>query len=659
MLTFKKKKNNKPEKNTGKSAPTKRHRMENLLHSMVPMAFFIAAIYIGLDTILHIFFADRFNLIAQVIGPDIYSIAIRLIVFCLFIIFGSHAQYTINHLKEKESELKEYRDHLEELVKERTAELMESNRKLKAQIAERERSEQALRVSEEKYRALVENANDAIFVIQGGRVVFPNPKAVALSRELEIDIHREPFFDYIHPDDRTRVLSWYRSRMKDGDVPSACLFKLLNARQQELWVELNAVLINWEGKIAALNFMRDVTDQKTLELQFQQTQRLESVGTLAGGIAHDFNNLLMGIQGNISVMLIDLKPDNPYYESIKSIERCVKSGAHLTKQLLGFARGGKYVVKPTQLNEILTRTADIFGRTRKEIQIHHRYRRDLWLVNVDVSQVEQVLLNLYVNAWQAMPGGGHLYLDTDNVVLDRDYVKSKPFSVKPGKYVKISVTDTGGGMDAATQRRIFEPFFTTKEIGKGTGLGLASAYGIVKNHGGIINCYSEVGEGTTFSIYLPAYARAEVEEALPPEESLQGSETVLVVDDDKLIVSVAKRMMESLGYTVLLAGSGEEALKIFKQRQKQIDLVILDMIMPHLGGSEVYDRLKSINPDIKVLLSSGYSLTGQAEEILARGCNGFIQKPFNTVELSRKIREVLDATGENRGEVRSLKQTVR
>jgi CheY-like chemotaxis protein len=371
----------------------------------------------------------------------------------------------------------------------------------------------------------------------------------------------------------------------------------------------------------------------------------------------------MGIQGNVSVMTIDLKPDDPNYESIKSIERCVKSGAHLTKQLLGFARGGKYVVKPTLINEILTRTAEIFGRTRKEIQIHHRYRKDLWLVNVDVSQVEQMLLNLYVNAWQAMPEGGDIYLDTDNVVLDQTYVKSKPFSVKAGKYVKISVTDTGVGMDKATQRRIFEPFFTTKEIGKGTGLGLASAYGIIKNHGGVINCYSEVGLGTTFSIYLPAYARAEVEELLPPEETLKGSETVLLVDDDKIVIRVAHRMLESLGYTVFPAGSGEEALKIFSDRQKQIDLVILDMIMPHLGGSEVYDRLRALKPEIKVLLSSGYSLTGQAQEILDRGCNAFIQKPFNTVELSRKVREVLDADASSDGgktlESGSLKQSAR
>jgi two-component system cell cycle sensor histidine kinase/response regulator CckA len=617
-------------------------KLKNAVNSMVPVGIFIATIYWALDSVLHIFFANRFNVIAQMVGPDLYEIYIRVIILCLFIIFGSHAQYTINDLRSKEEELTEYRNHLEELVKERTAELLESNRKLKAEIHERRRSEQALRNSEEKYRLLVEHANDAIFIIQDGRVKFPNPKAESLSRKLDVEIHRTPFFEYIHPDDRENVLQWYRKRLKNEDVPGSYLFKLVNNKEKEIWVELNAVLVNWENKIAALNFMRDVTSQKNLEYQFQQSQRMESIGTLAGGIAHDFNNLLMGIQGNAAVLLLEIKPEHPLHENVKSIERCVKSGSNLTRQLLGFARGGKYVVKPTGLNELMARTAHIFGRTRREINIHTRYRKDLWLVSVDVSQIEQVLLNLYVNSWHAMPDGGAIYLETDNVVLDETYTGSKPFNVKPGKYVKVSVTDTGTGMDKNVQKRIFEPFFTTKEIGQGTGLGLASVYGIVKNHGGIINCYSELGSGTTFNIYLPAYEKAAVEEVAPLEETLRGTETILLVDDEKLIVNVGKRMMESLGYRVLPAANGEEAIKVFSENQGHVDLVILDMIMPYMSGGEVFDRLREIEPTVRVLLSSGYSINGQAEDILARGCNGFLQKPFNTGELSRKIREVLD-----------------
>jgi nitrogen-specific signal transduction histidine kinase/ActR/RegA family two-component response regulator len=407
-------------------------------------------------------------------------------------------------------------------------------------------------------------------------------------------------------------------------------------------VELNAALINWENRIAALNFLRDISSQKKLESQFLQSQRMESIGTLAGGIAHDFNNLLMGIQGNASVMLLDLKPEDSLHENIKSIERCVKSGARLTKQLLGFARGGKYVVKPTGLNKVINRTSQIFGRTRKQINIHLKKLKDIWMVNVDVGQIEQVLLNLYVNAWQAMTNGGDLYIETENVTLDNEYVKTKPYHVEPGNYVKVSVTDNGIGMDKNIQKRIFEPFFTTKDVGKGSGLGLASAYGIIKNHGGLINCYSEPGHGTTFNIYLPAYKKVVTEEKEPIEVALKGSGTVLLVDDEELVVKIGKRMLEGLGYKVVPAKSGDEALKIYSHRPDGIDLVILDLIMPHMHGGEVFDRMKEINPRVRVLLSSGYSLSGQAEKIMERGCDGFIQKPFNTVQLSRKIREILE-----------------
>jgi PAS domain S-box-containing protein len=615
---------------------------DNMLNSMVLVGIFIATAYWALDTIMHLFFSDRFNLIAQMIGPDLYEIYMRVIVLCLFVLFGSHAQYTINNLKQAEEELKEYRDHLEELVKERTSELVDANRKLVEEVKERKRSEIAHRESEEKYRLLVENANDAIFIIQDGKVTFPNPKARKLSSDLKIDLDQTPFFDYIHPEDKDKVIQWYKKRLKGNNVPNSYSFKLVNHSHREIWVELTAALINWENKIAALNFLRDISAQKKLENQFLQSQRMESIGTLAGGIAHDFNNLLMGIQGNASVMLLDLKPEDAIHENIKSIERCVKSGARLTKQLLGFARGGKYVVKPTSLNEVIKRTCQIFGRTRKQINIHLDKLRDNWMVNVDVGQIEQVLLNLYVNAWQAMSNGGNLYIETENATLDNEYIKTKPYHVEPGNYVKVSVTDSGIGMDKNIQKRIFEPFFTTKDVGKGSGLGLASAYGIIKNHGGLINCYSEPGHGTTFNIYLPAYKKAVTEEQEPVEVALKGSGTVLLVDDEELVVKIGKRMLEGLGYTVLPAKSGDEALNLYSQRPDGIDLVILDLIMPHMHGGEVFDRMKQINPRAKVLLSSGYSLSGQAENILERGCNGFIQKPFDTVQLSRKIREILE-----------------
>jgi signal transduction histidine kinase len=232
---------------------------------------------------------------------------------------------------------------------------------------------------------------------------------------------------------------------------------------------------------------------------------MEAIGTLAGGVAHDFNNLLTGIQGRTSLMLMDIDSSHEHFEHLSGIEEYIKSAADLTKQILGFARGGKYEIRKTDLNEFIKKQNRMFGRTKKEVTFRGKYQEDLWTVEVDQVQLEQVLLNLYVNASDAMPGGGELYVQTENVVIQKDC--AEVFQVEPGKYVKISVTDTGMGMEEAVKERIFDPFFTTKEMGRGAGLGLASAYGIIKNHSGIINVYSEKGHGTTFNIYLPAYEK--------------------------------------------------------------------------------------------------------------------------------------------------------
>jgi signal transduction histidine kinase len=446
--------------------------------------------------------------------------------------------------------------------------------------------------------------------------------------------------NYIHPEDRQMVIERHSKRLKGEKVPNTYSLRLRNRDGEELWAELNVVLVNWEGKPATLNFLRDITLQKQLETQFQQIRRLEALGTLAGGIAHDFNNLLMGIQGRTSLMMMNADFSHLHYEDLKGIEDIVKSGVDLTKQLLGFGRKGKYEVKPTDLNKLVHTSSQMFGRTKKEIKIHAKYQKNIWAAEVDRGQIEQVLLNLYVNAWQAMPGGGELYLQTENVTLDESY--SNSYEIKPGRYVKISVTDTGVGMDEATKERIFEPFFTTKQMGRGMGLGLASAYGIVKNHEGILNVYSERGKGTTFNICLPACEKEIIDEKKPIEEFIRGTETVLLVDDEDIIVDIGKKNLEKLGYKVITARDGKEAVELYKKNQGNIDIVVLDMIMPEMGGGETYDKLREIDPDVKVILSSGYSLEGQASEILKRGCDGFIQKPFRMKQLSRKINEVLE-----------------
>ena len=377
----------------------------------------------------------------------------------------------------------------------------------KTSITPLKQTERALRESEEKYRLLFENANDAIFVAQDQSIKFLNPRASEIIGYSEEDLLKMSFVDIIHPEDREAVIDRHIRRLSgEQRLPTTYSFKVINKAGDNILIELSTVTITWEGRPATLNFARDITQLKKLEDQLQQAQKMESIGTLAGGIAHDFNNLLMGIGGRTSLMLMDSDSSHPYFENLKEIEAYVKSAAELTKQLLGFARGGKYEVKTTDLNEFIKKQNRLFGRTKKEITIRERYEKNLWTVEMDQGQIEQVLLNLYVNSWQAMSRGGDLYIQTENIVIDESF--NRPYHVEPGKYVKVSVADTGVGMDEATQQRIFDPFFTTKEIGRSTGLGLASAYGIIKNHGGFIDVYSEKGEGATFNIYLPALKKS-------------------------------------------------------------------------------------------------------------------------------------------------------
>jgi PAS domain S-box-containing protein len=516
-------------------------------------------------------------------------------------------------------------------------------------ITERTVYESALKESEEKYRLVVENANEGIIITQGGRVVFVNERAQAQSGYSDKDLSEINIADFVHEEDREKAVERYLGIM-NGETPEDDFeYRIVDRHGNIRWIRSHSVLIDWKDEPAVLTFMNEVTERKNaedekrkLEEHLFQAQKIEAIGTLAGGIAHDFNNLLMGIQGNASLILSELDPGAPSYEKLKSIEEYVKSGANLTKQLLGFARGGKYDVTPTDLNELIKKTSDMFGRTRKEITIHTKYQGEIWPVEIDRGQIEQVLLNLYVNAWQSMPGGGALYLETENTVLDK--IQARSLSLEPGYYVKIGVTDTGVGMDQTTQERIFEPFFTTKEMGRGTGLGLASVYGIIRNHGGMVSVYSEKGVGSTFNIFLPVTGKKVAPETEPSQAVMVGKETVLLVDDEEMIIDVGKQLLKKLGYKVLIARSGEDAIGFFSENKGEIDIVILDMIMPGMGGGETFDRLKDIDPDVRVLLSSGYSIDGRATEILNRGCKGFLQKPFNMKALSQKLREVLEGS---------------
>jgi two-component system, cell cycle sensor histidine kinase and response regulator CckA len=402
---------------------------------------------------------------------------------------------------------------------------------------------------------------------------------------------------------------------------------------------MTACILEISDEKVILAITRDITDKKRMERQLQETQKFEAIATLAGGVAHDFNNLLMGIQGRISLVAADIEPFHPHSEHLHAVEEYIRTATDLTKQLLGFARGGQYEINPTDLNEFLMNSATMFGRTKKEIQIHSKLQEPSPVVDIDRSQIDQVLLNLFVNAWQAMPKGGNIYLESHVVSLDENYCK--PHHIQPGRYAKFSVTDTGIGMDEATRGKIFDPFFTTKGKGRGTGLGLASAYGIIKNHHGIITVYSEPGQGTTFTIHLPLSGKAAFQEDVEQKGLVKGSGTILLVDDEEMILGVGRAMLEKLGYRVIVAGGGEEALHIIGRQEEDIDLVVLDLIMPGMPGGQVFDGIREIRPDMPILLSSGYSINGQAKDIMARGCDGFLQKPFNLSELSQKIDHIM------------------
>ncbi|MCD6197059.1 MAG: response regulator [Deltaproteobacteria bacterium] len=516
-----------------------------------------------------------------------------------------------------------------------------------------------LDLSEKRYRYLIQNSPDIIYTLDNkGNFTFISDVVEHLTEFKAKQLIGKHYTTIIYEKDLEKANWFFNERRTDERVSHGELrIKICNENNRfgpcevkYLTMELkstgmyNKPTTEEDSKyLGAYGILRDITDRKRLEAQLQSAQRLESLGTLSGGIAHDFNNLLMAIQGNTSLMLLDVDSSHPSYEKLKNIETYVQRGANLTKQLLGFARGGKYEVKPTDLNKVIKKQNRLFGYTQKQINIHTTYEENLWTVEVDQKQMEQVLLNLYINASQAMAVGGDLYVRTENFIIDKDYIKH--YHARAGRYVRISVTDTGIGMNKATQQKIFDPFFTTKEIGRGTGLGLASVYGIIKNHEGFITVSSKEGEGSTFIIYLPASEKKIIEEEGKGEGSVKDikkSRTVLLIDDEDMIVEVGREILGILGYKVLTARSGEKGIEIYQQNKDQIDVIILDMVMPSMGGTETYNRIKKIDPDVKFLLSSGYSVDKEASKILNGSRNGFIQKPFTINQLSENMRKILD-----------------
>ena len=538
-------------------------------------------------------------------------------------------------------EVQAYKDKLKKAEKE-NAELrktIEKERKYKKQLAH----------NDEKYRQIIESIQEGYFESDlDGRITFCNKALCDISGYTKETLIGTIFRDFTPPRTARAMQAVFGKVYKSGKDAKVSNYEVFHKKGHTLIIEFDAALVkNQEDlPIGFRGVLRDVSKQvkaaeKELRIrnQLQQAQKMEALGTLAGGLAHGFNNVLMAIQGNLSIMRMN-PPRNPTMQKhLDRINQSTEKGSRLAKEILSFAKVGKYVVMPTDLNKILKSTSRMFMRSNNRLQVHEIYEKKLRPTRVDRVQIGQVLLSLYMNAAEAMPEGGDLYLQSENIYLDHVY--THPFASDPGWYVKISVTDAGPGLNEEAKRRIFEPFFSPFRPIRYEGLGLAAAYGTIKSHNGIINVYSEEGHGTTFNIYLPVLSKESPSE--PVEVNLnKGSETVLIVDDDSLASEIGREILERQGYRVMMAESGTEAIEIYSDYKDQINLVLLDVIMPDLHGDQVFLELKKDNPNVLVIVASGYNVNRQITTMLDYGCVDFIQKPFQSQTLSAKVRMALD-----------------
>jgi two-component system, cell cycle sensor histidine kinase and response regulator CckA len=521
-------------------------------------------------------------------------------------------------------------------------------------ITKRKKAEFDLRRSEEQYRQFFERNISASYITKpDGSIAACNEAFVKLFGFDSIQEALNTNIRVIYSDvqDRGQFLGLLQKERHLASYESS--FRRLDGKIVDV-IENVSGSFDESGKLSGiLGFMVDLTERKNFEQQFHQAQKMETIGCLAGGIAHDFNNLLMCIQGNTAVMLHGDGISSAHQELLQGILRSVANGSKLTKQLLGFARRGKYEFIPLNVNSIVQRTGDLFGKTNRSMAISFKLDENLSAVEADEGQIEQVLLNLYVNSLHAMPKGGSLFLTTHNVVLEEK--DKKGAGLGPGKYVKLTVADEGTGIEKNILPRIFDPFFTTKEPGKGTGLGLASAYGIIKNHGGAIEVSSEKGSGTTVSVYLPATEKPIATKAteadsyrFPASDKTSRVQkrkiTVLAIDDNPGVLETLARMLKQEGFKVLAAMSGKNAIELYRSAKDQIEVIILDMIMPEMGGFEAFNIIRQINPEAKFVLSSGYSLSEDVVQMLSVGGVEFLQKPFSPDEMLRKISLVMART---------------
>ncbi len=519
------------------------------------------------------------------------------------------------------------------------AELAERFNAMAGAIDSRERS---LRESEQRFRTVIEQAGDALYLCDpGGRIIDVNVQAcgsLGYSRDemltmtasdVDVLLPAEKVADVVHTLSSGEGMTIEGiHRCKDGST---------------FHVETRICLIELAGQPRILGLARDVTERRRLEEQLRHSQKMDAIGQLAGGVAHDFNNQLAGILGYADMLAHSL-PEGESRSDAEAIAKAAKRSADLTQQLLAFARKGKTLTVAVDMHEIIAEVVSLLERSiDKRIEVVQTLRAEPSTTIGDPTQLQNALLNVAINARDAMPDGGKIIMATDVATLDQQFCQQSRHEIIPGRYIVVSISDTGKGMDRQTQQRIFEPFFTTKEVGRGTGMGMAAVYGTARSHRGAAAVYSEVGHGTMVRLYLPV--RAAVESATPsvaPEPaSAVTPARILLVDDEDAVRRMATQMLQRLGHEVTACANGADAVEHYVRNHERIDMVILDMVMPNLGGRDTYLAMRKIDPDVRALLSSGYSIDGEAQKILDEGVSGFLQKPFRLDELAGKIGEVL------------------
>jgi two-component system, cell cycle sensor histidine kinase and response regulator CckA len=514
-------------------------------------------------------------------------------------------------------------------------------------ISERKAAEEALRDSEKKYRTILETIADGYHEVDlAGNLTLVNDSMCEIfgyPREELLGVNYRKLMD---EHNAKSVFEAYNEVYRTGKPSPGTNLQNVRKDGSSRDVSVSISLIkDADGQTRGFRgIMRDITDRKRLQEQLYQAAKMEAIGTLAGGLAHDFNNLLQVVLGYGDLIASGKEKQEKDYQRARLIVDAAMRGRDLVNRILTFSRKVETKPRPIDLNHELKQVEHLLGRTiPKMIEIDLHLAENLRSINADPTQLEQILLNLAVNAAHAMPEGGKLVFETKNVRLDREYCRTH-LETKPGEYVLLTVSDTGKGMEKEILERVFEPFFTTKGRGEGTGLGLSMVFGIVKSHDGHISCNSKPGIGTVFKIYFPA---TEMEIAWDPEATQImpsfGTETILLVDDEKAIRDLGKEILTSVGYKVLTASTGLEALDMYAKAQEEISLVILDLIMPEMGGKQCLEELHKINPQLKVLIASGYCADPSTKEFLETGARGVVTKPFRMKELLQQVRKVLDS----------------